>query len=1039
MLSRLSLSVAVVVCACAQLPDQVESKQFDFAQHALSFSNFGDRYEAGKFNADLAIRMFGADAVCQPGMAECVVDPNIQVFIDEVNKGLASGHSEGFAVVSQLFALGKLKSTDFGAPRPVDVNGSSTEILRELAYFAATQRIEGVHANDKKFDAKGSLAFLAEALTDPNEGYRLVVAIKQADGSFGAGHAMVPFGYFKTEQDGQYVVRLYDPNFPQTERRMNIDVKANSWRYDGTFDSRDPLIYEGTSENKNLLYFSPVTPRLGKFTAPHASEGFTVTLGDGTGLITGADNEVGFKDGQVVEKGGLVLPGAANCACSNANQVVQMLIKKAGLPQVMTLTAKGATLTGNNVTVQVNDYAEKGNSYKTEEVSVTADGKAVVTHKGVAEDDARTVTVTTKNKDGSTTSVTVTTSGNTESVTIDTSDPSNAKVTGKSSGNQLTSQVVVKVTNTQSDGTQKTVTSTSSAGEGRDINVTAQPLAGTATANNGLPADSCKNGRRDSNEPNTDCGAECGLKPPADRTGSGRCVRYSKCFVDGDCAIGDLCWRNSCWEPRCNDGVKNGQETDIDCGGSPCGACGLNQACSGSSNCGNGLLCDQGRCATATPLKHRLTISGLGPNGSFTIAQQLDGTYAQRSIQGNATGAPFDIEFDAAKTLRVALGQNFSNFACFIDGPRDTTDWYWSWDAPATGGTGMSSRRTITCYRKSGSIEVPFVINGCQFQRIGKTPDAGFFIAREDATKFYDSTVSPPAEMWWVQLYDGNKGNYGLLTQNIESKGVLGGMPPSYNITIGPDTSGFYKEDRGYGKYDPVTTTRFTMSCLPDAPLTGTLGVQDTTITPRVFCTCSTIIAPDAGTDAGSVADAGTDAGVDAGRFDAGFDAGLPDAGFDAGVPDAGVPDAGVVDAGPASCSIDSQCGVGANCYCASNPGNCAGTGLCLGTKAVFSTPTTDGVAASGTYTVPAGCTKVHLAAWGAAGGVYSVSVPFPMQLAGGAGGFAAGAMSAAPGDVVKVWVGTVGKPTAGIVGGEGVGSYAGTPANGGDGDGLEG
>lgn len=112
---------------------------------------------------------------------------------------------------------------------------------------------------------------------------------------------------------------------------------------------------------------------------------------------------------------------------------------------------------------------------------------------------------------------------------------------------------------------------------------------------------------------------------------------------------------------------------------------------------------------------------------------------------------------------------------------------------------------------------------------------------------------------------------------------------------------------------------------------------------------------------------------------------------------------------------------------------------MCLGTKAIFSTPTTNGVAASGTYTVPAGCSMVHVAAWGAAGGMYSVSVPFPLQLAGGAGGFAAGAMSAAPGDVVQIWVGTTGKPTQGIVGGEGVGSYAGTPANGGDGDGVEG
>jgi hypothetical protein len=111
---------------------------------------------------------------------------------------------------------------------------------------------------------------------------------------------------------------------------------------------------------------------------------------------------------------------------------------------------------------------------------------------------------------------------------------------------------------------------------------------------------------------------------------------------------------------------------------------------------------------------------------------------------------------------------------------------------------------------------------------------------------------------------------------------------------------------------------------------------------------------------------------------------------------------------------------------------------VCIGTKAVISTPTTDGVAASGSYTVPAGCSKVYVSAWGAAGGLYSVFVPFPTQLAGGGGGFASGSMSAAPGDVITVWIGAAGVPTSGIMGGEGIGSFAGVPANGGNGDGTE-
>ncbi len=1045
MRSRVLVVTTLLTAACAQIPDQLDSKQFDFNTHALSFANFGDRYEGGKFNTDLAIRMFGADAVCLPNMTECVVDPNIQVFIDDVNNSLASGHSEGFAVVAQLFAMGKLNSADFGAARPIDLTIGTDSILRELAYYAATQRIEAVHAGDKKLNANDAMQFLAEAFKPSNtEGYRMMVAIKKADGSFSAGHAVVPFGYFKGEKDGQYVVRLYDPNFPQTEKRREVDVKAGSWRYDGTFDPNDPLIYEGTKENENLLYFSPVSARLGTFTPPHASEGFAVTLGGGTGLITGDENEVGFKDGKVVEKGGLVLPGAANCACSNSNAVVQMLIKKAGLPQTVTLTATGATVTGNNVTVQVDDYANKGRSYNTEAVTVTPDGKAVVTHTGVAENDPRTVTVTTKNKDGSTTSVTITTSGNTESVTIDTSDPNNVKVTGKSSANLLSSEVTVTVTNTKPDGTKKTVTSTSSAGEGRNIDVSVQPLSGTAVANTGLPADSCKNGRRDTNEAMTDCGSACAMKPPADRIGSGRCARYSRCFSDGDCAVGDSCWKGACWEPQCNDGLKNGNETDIDCGGSPCGGCWLDKTCLGSNNCANGFLCDNGKCAQATPLKHRVTITGLAELYlGLEITSSSDGVRSVRKVNGNATGAPFDVEFSAGKTFRASITSPAYGFKCAFDGPRDSPEWAWVWDAPPTMGTGMSSRKSITCYRDSGEVQIPFVISGCIFK--GGPKDGGVYVPSSGAPKFYNNLVTPAEEMNWVYFGTGSNsafmGPYGSLRQSLRSTNGV----PRYNISIGPDTSGFCKYDRSfYAEYDQDSPVRYTMSCLPDAPLQGTLGVVDPTIAPKVYCNC-TITYPDAGpadagVDAGPV-DAGFDAGrpdsgVDAGRpdagFDAGFDAGRPDSGFDAGV------DAGPVDAGPAVCSNDSQCGAGANCFCLSDPGNCAGAGLCLGTKTVISTPTTDGVAASGTYTVPAGCSKVHISAWGASGGKYSQSIPFPVQLAAGAGGFAAGAISAAPGDQIRVWVGTTGIPTEGIMGNEGIGSYAGTPANGGDGDGIE-
>ena len=43
--------------------------------------------------------------------------------------------------------------------------------------------------------------------------------------------------------------------------------------------------------------------------------------------------------------------------------------------------------------------------------------------------------------------------------------------------------------------------------------------------------------------------------------------------------------------PSCSDGVKNGDETDVDCGGSRCALCVAGKACGTVSDCASGLVC----------------------------------------------------------------------------------------------------------------------------------------------------------------------------------------------------------------------------------------------------------------------------------------------------------------------------------------------------------------------------------------------------------------------------------------------------------------
>lgn len=73
-------------------------------------------------------------------------------------------------------------------------------------------------------------------------------------------------------------------------------------------------------------------------------------------------------------------------------------------------------------------------------------------------------------------------------------------------------------------------------------------------------APACDDGIQNGNETGLDCGGVCGVCP----NGEG-------CAVATDCASGK-CTGNICQAPTCTDGVKNGSETGVDCGGS-CNPC----------------------------------------------------------------------------------------------------------------------------------------------------------------------------------------------------------------------------------------------------------------------------------------------------------------------------------------------------------------------------------------------------------------------------------------------------------------------------------
>lgn len=98
----------------------------------------------------------------------------------------------------------------------------------------------------------------------------------------------------------------------------------------------------------------------------------------------------------------------------------------------------------------------------------------------------------------------------------------------------------------------------------------------------------CQNAEKDGDETDVDCGGSCES-----------CEENRLCARDSDCAS-NYCSGGKCLQASCTDGVMNGLESDVDCGGKLCSRCELDRGCIIDSDCGTGY-CDPARkvCAIA--------------------------------------------------------------------------------------------------------------------------------------------------------------------------------------------------------------------------------------------------------------------------------------------------------------------------------------------------------------------------------------------------------------------------------------------------------
>ena len=619
---------------------------FDFLEDAYVFENFGGDDTGPQLHAGLMVRMFGADAVCQVGVEPCELTPVAEGWMDGVNMTLDEGRSEGFAVSSLLFHAGHLDPKDFGAET---VGGLSLfgnmKLQEELAYWAATQSVPSAVEEDVRLDAKEAMPFLAEVLSpDSEKHYRLAIARKTERG-FAGGHALTPIGFYKGK-DNLFWLRVYDNNFPERERALAIDPLANTWRYEFPSIDGEPIVYEGTPENGNKLYFSAVEDRLGVLKAPFAGDSGvrTITYAGIQLVAKRGARESGVRGGEILEaEGDRVQPAFSKCArCGEDIPIINQTLLNMGVMKDDVIEIDLGESVSSMQADKVGTYAGSGNIGKLSasgpdhNTHVTMDGD--ISKDTVSIDDKGSTTYTSNSGNGVeiktnrkekvgdawvSTKISHSGSGSSDKpVRVDVTQNEDGEtvvtVENLPVGKEVSLEVE-KITYDQASGRYKTetekvtFTSTGATSKAR-LDPGTSKVAVTGAAN--VTGGACDNGVKDEFETDVDCGGEC----PG-------CFQGKACTVDSDCYRDGTCTTGTCSLPYCAQDGANAYLPELQdyatssdyCGGAVCEPCQASSSrkdaphCFKDSDCAGGKCLETG-CHTLEPVTLRpISSSRSGP------------------------------------------------------------------------------------------------------------------------------------------------------------------------------------------------------------------------------------------------------------------------------------------------------------------------------------------------------------------------------------------------------------------------------------------
>ncbi len=249
----------------------------------FGFRNYSSEHPEGDLNIADVYALFGEQVCTSVTNGVCTPTPDAQLWIDTMNGYMASGHCEGFTVMAYRFFNKELTQSTFTPSAETTYAVlQDQQVMRQIALNFTYQVFDTVW----KAVVEGTPSQVVTALKKLNQPVNLGIYSQS-----GGGHSVLAYA---VEDKGNNItwIKIYDNNDPGKEAYIEVDTKANTWKYmppelapDGDGDD-----WQG-DKNSNSLTYTPFSAYEKKPECPFCSGGGgRADYGSSTRLAIGREN-----------------------------------------------------------------------------------------------------------------------------------------------------------------------------------------------------------------------------------------------------------------------------------------------------------------------------------------------------------------------------------------------------------------------------------------------------------------------------------------------------------------------------------------------------------------------------------------------------------------------------------------------------------------------------------------------------------------------------------------------------------------------------